>query len=344
MTRSVPSQLGIALAGSVGSSHRTLQGLLRHGANLVGVLGLSPEAATKVGGYCRLDDVALNAGIPYVEFRNINHPTVVQTVRIWAPDLLFVVGLSQLVKSELLRVPRLGCVGFHPTLLPEGRGRAPVAWLILDRRPGAATFFLMDEGVDSGPILAQEPFLVCERDYASDVVERLERAIDAALDRWLPHLLAGEWYPRAQRHVVASYNGRRVPEDGLINWACTAEEIHALIRASSRPHPGAYTYFNGYKVIIWRAEIELEMPFRGVIGSVVCADVQRGCLIQTGNGLLWLTEVEFAPRPSPGTAPRIQVGVKLGYAPQDEISLLRQRLAELEERLARLETMNGKSI
>ena len=72
-----------------------------------------------------------------------------------APDLLFVTGLSQIVKPPLLNLPRIGCIGFHPTWLPKGRGRAPLGWLVLDGVPGAATFFLdgrgLGFGADTGP-------------------------------------------------------------------------------------------------------------------------------------------------------------------------------------------------
>lgn len=337
------SQLRIALAGSVVSSHRTLQGLLRHRVKLVGVLGLSAEMAREVSGYCRLDDIAESAGVPYLDFRTINHPEVVEAVSRWSPDLLFVVGLSQLVKPELLAVPRLGCVGFHPTRLPEGRGRAPVAWLTLDGHAGAATFFLMDEGMDSGPILAQEQFDVTREDYASDVVTKLECAIDTALDRWLPRLVAGEWEPVPQEHAAATYTGKRAPEDGLIDWHQQAEQIHALIRAASRPHPGAYTYVNNHKLTIWRAQVEPQPRIRGVIGRIVDADADRGYLAQTGQGLLWLTEIEFAPSVAGTQFRRLRVGMRLGHALQDEVFALNQKVAKLEERIIQLELLNNQT-
>jgi methionyl-tRNA formyltransferase len=331
------SALRIALAGSVVSSRRALQGLLRHRAKLVGVLGLSPGSAGAVSGYSRLDDLADSAGIPYAEFRSINDRDVLAAVRAWQPDLLFVVGLSQLVKPELLGIPRLGCVGFHPTWLPQGRGRAPVAWLTLDARAGAATFFLMEEGVDSGPILAQEPFHVSTQDYAGDVVAKLELAIDRALDGWLPRLLEGSWDPRPQHHERATYDGRRTPEDGLIDWAWPAPRIHDLVRAASRPHPGAYTYVSDRKLVVWRAELETDMPFRGVVGRILHLIEGKGLLVQTGDGLLWLTEVELPSDVVQGTAPHLRVGVQLGYSPQDEIYIMKQRIARLEHRLALLD-------
>jgi len=330
----------IVLAGSVSSSRRTLQAILYYKMNLVGVLGLDPQYAGRVSGYTRLDDLAVSAAVPYVEFENINDSAVVHAVRQWNPDLLFVVGLSQLVKSELLSIPRLGCIGFHPTWLPKGRGRAPVAWLVLDANPGAATFFLMDEGMDSGPILAQEPFYVSDDDYAADVVEKIETAIDRALDRWLPNVLNGKLEPAPQPHEQATYNGRRAPRDGLIDWSRPVQEIHALIRAASHPHPGAYTFFRNQKLIIWRSEIEEHMPIRGVIGRILQVDEQNGALVQAGNGLLWLTEVELAcDGGSRQRFPEFRVGMKLGYSPQDDIHFLKRHVVKLESRLDELEQM-----
>lgn len=332
---SIHSSPKIVLAGSVNSTRRTLQCLLHHHANVVGVLGLSVEAAKNVSGYTRLDDLLIDTEIPYAEFVNINHPDIIQLVTQWAPDLLFVVGLSQLVKPALLAIPPLGCVGFHPTWLPEGRGRAPVAWLTMGNQPGAATFFLMDDGVDSGPILAQQPFMVTAQDYASDTSLKMEQAIEMALDAWLPRLLAGEWNPQPQNDALATYHGRRAPTDGLINWPDTATNIQAVIRATSRPHPGAYTYFRNHKIIVWRAEIERALPFKGVVGRVLLVDSQKGKLIQTGDGLLWLTEMEFADTNST-PLPEIGVGMKLGYSVEDEIFRLRQKIAELELKFAQL--------
>lgn len=324
------SSLRIVLAGSVGSSRLTLQALLRHRANVVGVLELVPDDAAAISGFARLNDVALEAGVPCLGFQNINAPEIVAQVREWQPDLLFVVGLSQLVKAELLAAPKLACVGFHPTQLPRGRGRAPVAWLVLDAVPGAANFFVMDEGADSGPTLVQEPFDVSPTDDAASVTTSLEQAIVRALDRWLPKLLAGEWNPQPQDESLATYHGKRAPEDGWIDWSRSAREIHALIRAAGRPHPGAYSYLKDRKLIVWRAELDTTTPFRGVIGRVLLNDPQRGSLIQTGDGLLWLNDVDWGDGDN-SKLPKLAVGQRLGYVVEDEVSRLKARLAELEK-------------
>lgn len=323
------TSLRIVLAGSVGSSRLTLQALLRHQANVVGVLELVPDDPAAISGFARLNDVAVEASVPCVGFQNINAPEIVAQVREWQPDLLFVVGLSQLVKTDLLSVPKLACVGFHPTMLPRGRGRAPVAWLVVDATPGAANFFVMDAGTDSGPILVQEPFDVSPTDDAEQVTASLEQAIVRALDRWLPKLLAGEWNPQPQDEAQATYHGKRAPEDGWIDWTKSAHEIHALIRAAGRPHPGAYSYLKDRKLLVWRAELDRVTPFRGVIGRVLLNDAHRGSLVQTGDGLIWLREVAWVDGDE--TRPKLSVGQRLGYVVEDEVSRLKERVAELEK-------------
>jgi methionyl-tRNA formyltransferase len=321
------------LAGSVSFSRVTLERLLGHGADVAGVLGLAESKSANVSDYARLDDLARTHGVPYVDFESINATDVVETVRGWAPDVMFVVGLSQLVKPELLAIPRMGCIGFHPTYLPRGRGRAPVAWLVHDAAAGAASFFLMDEGTDSGPLFVQEPFAITATTTSAEAIGIVRDAIGRALDRWLPRLLAGEWNPEPQDESQASYFGRRSAEDGLIEWSQPAVEIDRLVRTAGRPYPGAYTYAGDAKVLIWRTSVERDVPFRGVIGRVLQIDGEGALLVQTGEGLLRVHELEIA---SGETRPRIAVGTRLGYAAQDEIHALRRRVAQLEKLLVEL--------
>ena len=318
----------IVLAGAVNSSRLTLQALLRHRAPLVGVLGLSPERGLGVSGYVDLVELAGSAGVDAASFENINDPGVVQQVVEWNPDLLMVVGLSQMVRPGLLDVPHRACVGYHPTALPRGRGRAPIAWLTLDATDGAATFFVMTAEADAGSVLVQEPFAVPTGAYAADVVALQSAAITRALDRWLPQLLSGWWDPAPQDETRATWNGRRGPADGWLDWSRSAEEILRVVRTASKPHPGAYTFVGGEKLVVWRAELETDRPIRGAVGRVLVEDTDRGLLVQTGDGLIWLTELEGARQPN--------VGCRLGFVVENELARLSGRVAELERRLEEL--------
>lgn len=322
----IPADSRIVLAGSVNSSRKTLEKLIEHEMNVVGVLGLHPERSNNVSGYVDLREPAQAQQLPFHYFSNINDQEVVDFLTATQPDLFFVIGLSQLVKEPLLSVPTIGCIGFHPTELPAGRGRGAVAWLILGKAPGAATFFLMGEDMDDGPILAQQPFDVGLDDYAQDVVDKIVEAIGDCLDGMLPPLKRGQLTPRPQNHARATYLGKRNPEDGLINWLDTAAEIHRLIRATSSPLPGAYTYYGDQKIVIQRAVIEHERNIQGVAGRILAYDVDKGILVQTGQGLLWLSEVE-------GLAPaEMRIGKKLGLDYERELLRLKRELAELKAR------------
>ncbi|WP_425398237.1 methionyl-tRNA formyltransferase [Aeoliella sp.] len=329
----MPNAPRLVFAGSVNTSRTALESIIDAGGNLVGVLELAPSSAKNVSGFAQLHDIAARANVPVVRFEKINAPEVVAAMEAWQPDLIFVVGLSQLVADELLALPRLGCVGFHPTLLPEGRGRAPIAWLALGQGRGAATFFLMDAGADSGPILAQHPFEVAPNDYAFDIEEKVNQSIRAALAEWLPRLNAGEWDPRPQDHSAASYLGKRTPADGHIDWLRPASEIAQLVRAASRPFPGAYTYLGDAKLIAWQASVVENPNILGVPGRVLEFDGNYP-LVQTGEGVLRIDKMELqcdAPEP-----PKLRIGSRLGYSAEDEVHRLRKKVAHLESQIAEI--------
>lgn len=303
----------IVLAGSVNSTHTTLLKLIEHEMNLVGVFGLSSEKKCRVSGFRDLGPVCHRHGIPFWEFLNVNNPDIVELIRSLQPDLLFVVGLSQLVRDELLAVPANGVIGYHPTKLPEGRGRGAIAWLAMGKAPPAASFFQIDEGMDSGPIWFQKPYTVEASDYAQDVIDKVVQAIGVGLDEALPELKAGKLPLQPQDHAKASYLGVRRPEDGYIDWNRPADDIAQLVRAVSRPLPGAYTYLNTQKLIVYRATVSTIDNHVGVPGRLVLADETNGYVVQTGSGLLNLEDIE-------GTDwDQLRPGVKLGLNVETEL-------------------------
>lgn len=317
----------IVLIGAVRSSEVALRRLLAHGVEVAGVFGYRAPDVSQVSGYVDLEPLARSAGVPFYPFRSVNAPEIVAAVRSLSADVLFVVGLSQLVGAELLRSARLGGVGYHPTALPHGRGRAPIAWLVLEQRDGASTLFELTEGTDAGGIFVQEPFAVAEDDDASAVESKVLSSLERALDKWLPRLKNGEWNPVAQDEQHATYYGKRAPEDGLIDWRSSAREIDRLVKASTRPHPGAFTYRKDERLIVWRSKVETNLPIRGVRGRVLAVNGVEA-LVQAGEGLLWLLEYEGAD----GHLEPLRVGEKLGYDTEIALNALMRRLAKLEEK------------
>ncbi len=296
----------IVLVGSVNSSQLVLAKLIQHKMNLVEVLGLDPKAARNVSGFRDLQPVAKQAAIPFAYFERINDESVVDLVRNLKPDLLFVIGLSQLIGKTLLNVPTHGVVGYHPTKLPKGRGRAAIAWILLGKVAGAASLFMIDQGVDAGPILTQEPIEVTETDYAQDVVNKLMEALGKCCDRLFPQLRTGQLTYTHQNQNEATYLGIRKREDGLIDWNQSAADLARLVRALSHPLPGAFTVYKRTKLFFWRVNPETDFNHSGVPGRILRVE-PNGFYVATGDGALKITDysssMTFVPK----------VGSKLGF-------------------------------
>lgn len=319
----------VALAGSVTSSFVTLEKLIEHKFEIVVVFGYEPEKTKLISGYRSMKSLCEENNILYVPFLKINEEENEKLLQQLEPDVFFVVGLSQLVSAKILSIPKLGCIGFHPTLLPQGRGRAPIAWLLLKEKQGAANFFLMGEGADDGPIFVQEPFAVSDEDDAGIIEHKILKSIGAALDNWLPSLKKGDWNPVPQDDLAATYYGVRTPEDGWINWDLPAFNIDRLIKASAPPHPGAYTFYKEKKLTITNSRIENGIPIRGVIGRVLAVSQAREYLIQCGTGLVWINALDTERNEVP-----LRVGQKLGYYTELEIYLLKKEINELKKTIA----------
>lgn len=322
----------IGLIGSVDSSLRVLRDLIVHRMNIVAVWGFEPESVKNVSGYQDLSELSNQAKIPYHPFVKVNDCQVKEQVRSADLDLLFVVGLSQLVDAELLEIPRYGCVGFHPTRLPQGRGRAPLAWLILERKGGAATFFKLTAKADNGDIYAQEPFDVSEGDDAESVVRKILEAIDVALNRWLPLLKEGYLQGVPQKECIATCYGRRAPLDGCIDWSDSAYRIDRLVKAATTPHPGAFSFYGDYRVVLWKTHCHENGFPKGVMGRVVSYK-NGNPVVQAGEGYVEIVYYEILDAKGAVMDLSLVIGSRLGYYDQYEIFKLRNEVKEIKRYL-----------
>lgn len=318
----------IVVIGGVVSTELLIKKLAEHGFKDVYAFGFEPEDTTYVSGWVCLKKVVDQAGFHYSGFKKVAECE--DKIREYAPDVLFAVGLSQIIPGSMLKIAKVANVGFHPTMLPEGRGRAALAWLILESKPGAATFFEMGADVDDGPVYVQEPYAVLENYDVAAVESSLLEAEAAALDKWLPELECGSVQAVEQDASKATWYGRRTPDDGCINWGNTSESVCRLIRASAPPHPGAFTFCGDSRITILAAESSVR-PERGVIGRILKVFADGSFEVQAEDGLVkilsWRSDGEWAPR----------VGVLLGYYKDIEIHSLRTRLSEVSARLEKLE-------
>jgi methionyl-tRNA formyltransferase len=323
----------VGLIGSVMSSYLTLSKLIEYGFDIIGVWGYEPETIENVSGYCSLREISERHNIPYYPFQKINEDIIKFQILSSSLDILFVVGLSQLVDKDIIKIPRIGCVGFHPTQLPEGRGRAPLAWLVLEKKDGAATFFKIGDGTDNGDIYAQEPFRVNFEDDAKSVALKIRNAIVTVLDGWLPKLKEGIINAVEQDNEKSTYYARRAPLDGCINWYDSAFSIDRLIKASAPPHPGAFTFYDDFKLLVLKSKIYTDKAPKGVIGRVVGFSRDNRPIIQTGDGFVELCEYQMRDYDNSIINQEIVVGSRLGYYEQYELFKLRNELKKIKNKL-----------
>ena len=318
----------IAVIGGVVSTAILIDKLNQHKFKDVKIWSYKPKNLTNVSCWRDLNHVSKNYSYPFVNFTKVQE--CFESLKEYQPDYLFVVGLSQIIPRDILEISKYGSIGFHPTALPKGRGRAPVAWLVMEEEKGAATFFFLESGIDSGPIIKQVKFTVTSNDDAESVTHKMLHAEKQALDSLLPELKKYQIKSIKQDLESASWFGKRTPEDGLIDWNEGAIKIDKLVRASTYPHPGAFTFYGQEKLIILKVE-KTYAPIKGVTGRIVDVNNKSNSfIVQTGDGLLKVKKwdlIEWIPK----------IGMRLGYNPQVEINKLHKENLELRLYLKELE-------
>lgn len=218
---------------------------------------LEDELATAKSGRIYLDEVARRRAIPLHKCANINDQRTVDAIQAAKLDWLFIIGWSQIAREPVLSAPRRGVLGMHPTLLPEGRGRASIPWAILKELPeSGVTLFKLDAGVDTGPILGQHRVALSPRETATTLYAKM---IDAHLslirDLW-PRLASDILRPIPQDPRFATEWPGRSPQDGEIHDSMTVAEVDRLVRATTTPYPGAFVKGPRGPITVWAGSPE----------------------------------------------------------------------------------------
>ena len=269
---------------SLGGSHTG-------GAHVVGVV-TQPDRASGRGRELKPPPVkmlALELGIPIVQPEKLRAPEAMDQLRAWTPDLIVVAAFGQILKPEVLDLPRYGCINVHASLLPRWRGAAPINAAILhgDEQTGV-TIMKMDVGLDTGPMLAKRSIRLTRDDTAGSVTEALSHLGAELLIETLPRWIAGEVQPQAQDDSLATYAPTLKKEQGRLDFTRDAGELERRVRAMN-PWPGAFMDFDGAILKIHRTHVEA--------GSAPAGErliVQGQPAVGAGGGILILDEVQPA--------------------------------------------------
>jgi methionyl-tRNA formyltransferase len=225
-------------------------------------------------------------GVALEQPTRVRDPGFLSMLRNLAPDLAVVVAFGQIFRSELLRLPRLGCVNLHGSLLPRHRGAAPVQAALLagDATTGVTTM-LMDEGLDTGAILLQREVPIEPHENAGNLQARLATIGAELMVETVERLAAGDLAPQAQRGELATLAPRLRKEDGRIAWSSPALRLAALVRAMT-PWPGAFTELRGepLRVVEARPLRATEAPAGDAAPGTILGRSGDGFAVRSGDG------------------------------------------------------------
>jgi methionyl-tRNA formyltransferase len=219
-------------------------------------------------------------------------PSLLAELKALVPDVIVVAAYGQILRPALLKIPPVGCLNVHASLLPKYRGAAPINWaLIHGERVTGVSIMLIEETLDTGPIFLQSTLAIDPLDDAGTLQERLaERGAEALLEA-LDGIESGRMSPVPQNHALATHAPKLRKADGEIVWSQSAEALHCLVRGVT-PWPGALTTHQGKPLRIWRATPRARSEV-GTPGRVAAVD-QLGIWVETGDGCLVLGEVQPA--------------------------------------------------
>lgn len=257
-----------------------LEEIYKVGGGVDLLITLEDALAVNKSGRIYLDEISHRRGVPLLKIRNINDAESIEAVRDHEIDWLFVIGWSQIAGTELLRAPKRGVVGMHPTLLPEGRGRAAVPWAIIKGlRKTGVTMFVMDEGVDTGPIMGQVEIPIKVDEDASSLYRKANNAHRELIRRTWPEFVNDTVRAVPQDESLATEWPGRKPEDGAILPAMTVREVDRLVRAVTAPYPGAFWSQDGVRWRIWRGRPgvvpDAELVLTLADGQYSCTDAEQ---------------------------------------------------------------------
>ena len=208
------------------------------------------------------------------------------------PDVICVVAYGKILPSEILEIPKLGCINVHASLLPKYRGAAPIQWAVLngDKTTGVTTMY-MDIGMDTGDMILKQEVEIGENETTGELWDRLAIIGADLLVKTLDQIEKGT-APRIKQSDDFTMAPMLNKEISKIDWKeKTAQQIKNLVRGLN-PIMGAYSYLNGKKIKFWKVEVEKDTNLNQENGTVIKANDKEGLYIKAKDGVLKIIEIQ----------------------------------------------------
>jgi methionyl-tRNA formyltransferase len=289
----------IFFIGNVVSSYLALDRLIAIKADIVGV---ATKAASPFNtDHTDLTPLCTDNDIPYKLVNDINHPNNVAFIRNLKPDVIYCIGWSNLIKEEILNLPSIGVVGFHPAALPYNRGRHPIIWaLALGLKKTASTFFFMDLQADTGDIISQKGITITNEDNAASLYDKIMVSALNQVEEITFQIQTNTLIRTPQDTKLGNVWRKRGKADGEIDFRMNSISIYNLVRALTKPYVGAHIVFDAKDVIVWNTAIDFCDNDNIEPGKVLSVE-NNTVKVKTADGAILITKHEFDNLPTVGS-------------------------------------------
>lgn len=288
----------LVYASCTESGFEVLRRLHDKGFEISVIVSLTPSQAeaNHVSGYFDFEEFAKQNDIPiyYPEEYSMSTDRDLDHFESLSADLMIVNGWQRLVPGAILETFPYGALGVHGSAygLPKGRGRSPLNWsLIEDLDRFLLSVIRLDSGVDSGDLVDTKKFEINDHDNIRTLYYKTAIATQRILTEHLPEILSGEYEFQSQSGEP-TYYPKRNPDDGGIHWQSRTADIHNLVRAVTRPYPGAFTCYEEERIYVWEAQpFSYDYQFDAEPGEIVQVFELTGDFVVKGaDGTLLITD------------------------------------------------------
>ena len=288
----------IMFIGTVEFSLSALKKLVVLNVSIVGVC--TKDSSIFNNDYSDLRPVCIENSIPFLCIGNINSPRSVQWIKDLKPDVIFCFGWSSLISKKILNIAPIGVVGYHPSKLPKNRGRHPLIWaLALGLEKSASTFFLMDEGSDTGDILSQVDFEISYQDNAQSLYDKVTDIALSQIEMLVSMFKQGDYLNVKQDLLNSNYWRKRNEADGCIDFRMSSRAIYNLTRALTKPYIGAHIKYKGKNISIWKVK-EINIESQNIEPGSVLGGSEKTFIVKSFDGAVEVVDHDFKILPKVG--------------------------------------------
>jgi methionyl-tRNA formyltransferase len=283
--------------------------------------------------------IAKKNNIPFLIHANVNSADFINLLQTYQADIFVSMSFNQILKKEIINLPKKGFINCHAGALPFYRGRNILNWALINGESHfGVTVHYIDEGIDTGDIILQELVAITKTDFYGDLLKKAIGVCAELLHQALKLIAENKQQRKMQSliHKIGFYCNQRTEGDEWIDWSWGSERIYNFVRGISSPGPNARTIIDHKTLCIIKAELIDSAPsYIGNAGQVV-GKTELGNIVKTGDNTLLVTQVAYID--STGKLenihkPQYKIGTKFGMNLHSIVMDYQNRIAQLEKQI-----------